>query len=68
MFCIKIKDIKALNENELKNRMNDLVLELQIEKSKVASTGVSSKVVKAREIRRTIARIKTVLNERGATK
>ncbi|MCL4403388.1 MAG: 50S ribosomal protein L29 [Candidatus Marsarchaeota archaeon] len=68
MFNIKIKDIRALNENELKNRMNDLVLELQIEKSKVASTGVSSKVVKSREIRRTIARIKTVLNERGATK
>ncbi len=68
MFSIKIKEIKALNENELKNRMNDLILELQIEKSKVASTGVSSKVVKAREIRRTIARIKTVLNERGATK
>jgi ribosomal protein L29 len=68
VFNIKIKDIRALNENELKNRMNDLVLELQIEKSKVASTGVSSKVVKSREIRRTIARIKTVLNERGATK
>ncbi len=68
MFCIKIKDIKALNENELRNRMKDLILELQIERSKVASTGVSSKVVKAKEIRRTIARIKTVLNERGASK
>jgi len=68
VFCIKIKDIKALNENELRNRMKDLILELQIERSKVASTGVSSKVVKAKEIRRTIARIKTVLNERGASK
>ena len=41
------------------------MLELNIEKRKTVSTGVSSKVFKNREIRRTIARINTVLNERG---
>jgi ribosomal protein L29 len=50
----------------LKTTLNQLVLELNIEKRKIASTGVSSKVVKTREIRRTIARINTILKERGA--
>jgi ribosomal protein L29 len=45
--------------------VNDLSLELAIERRKVASTGVSSKVVKIRDMKRTIARIKTVINERG---
>jgi ribosomal protein L29 len=37
-----------------------------MEKRKVASTGVASKTGKTRSIRRTIARIKTLLTERGA--
>lgn len=66
MFEIKVNDIRALNSDTLKTTLNQLVLELNIEKRKIASTGVSSKVVKTREIRRTIARIKTILKERGA--
>ncbi|MCL5102402.1 MAG: 50S ribosomal protein L29 [Candidatus Marsarchaeota archaeon] len=68
MFGIKIKDIRALQENALKAKIGELNLELAIEKRKVAATGVSSKVVKIREIKKTIARIQTVLNERGAAK
>lgn len=45
--------------------LGQMELELSIERRKIASTGVSSKVFKNREIRRTIARINTVLNERG---
>ena len=66
MLAIKIKDIRSLPDNALKDRLNELILELSIEKRKIAATGVSSKVVKTRELRRTIARIKTVLNQRGA--
>lgn len=66
MFPIKIKDIRTLSEDALKTTLGNLVLELNIEKRKIASTGVSSKVVKTREIRRTIARINTILKERGA--
>lgn len=66
MFLIKIKDIRTLSEDALKTTLGNLVLELNIEKRKIASTGVSSKVVKTREIRRTIARINTILKERGA--
>ncbi|MCL4373735.1 MAG: 50S ribosomal protein L29 [Candidatus Marsarchaeota archaeon] len=65
MLIIKIKDIRPLSVNELKDRRNQLLLELGIEKRKIASTGVSSKVVKAKELRRTIARINTVLKEKG---
>ena len=65
MFYIKVKDIRALNSDSLKTTLAQLVLELNIEKRKIASTGVSSKIVKTREIRRTIARINTILNERG---
>ena len=46
--------------------IDQLSLELSIERRKIASTGVSSKIVKNREIRRTIAKINTVLKERGA--
>jgi ribosomal protein L29 len=66
VFPIKIKDIRTLSEDALKTTLGNLVLELNIEKRKIASTGVSSKVVKTREIRRTIARINTILKERGA--
>jgi large subunit ribosomal protein L29 len=68
VFGIKIKDIRALQDNALKTKMGELNLELAIEKRKVAATGVSSKVVKIREMKKTIAKIKTVLNERGASK
>ncbi|MEM0154849.1 MAG: 50S ribosomal protein L29 [Methanothrix sp.] len=68
MFRIKIKDIRAMQDNALKTKISELNLELAIEKRKVAATGVSSKVVKIREMKKTIARINTVLNERGAAK
>ncbi len=68
MLVIKIKDIRALPSATLKSRLDELSLELAIEKRKVASTGVSSKVVKTRELKKTVARINTILKERGASK
>ena len=50
----------------LRSTLAQLTLDLSIEKRKIAATGVSSKVFKNREIRRTIARINTVLKQRGA--
>ena len=46
--------------------MGQLQLELNTERRKIAATGVSSKSGKTRSIKRTIARINTVLKERGA--
>ena len=65
---IKVNEIGALPDAALKQKLNELTLELGIERRKIASTGVASKVVKTREIRRTIARIQTILKERGATR
>lgn len=67
MFYIKIKEIKNSDSNGLILKLNDLELELSKEKQKIKSTGVASKVVKSREIRRTIARIKTILSQRGVS-
>ena len=68
VFYIKIKEIRALPDASLRTKLNELALELGIEKRKIAATGVASKVVKTREIKRTIARIQTILTERGAKK
>jgi len=63
---IKARELRSLSESALKTKLGELELELGIERRKIASTGVASKVVKTREIRRTIAKINTVLNEKGA--
>jgi ribosomal protein L29 len=56
-----------LNEDTLKSRLRDIELQLSVEKRKIASTGVSSKVIKVRELRRTRARIKTIMKEKGVS-
>lgn len=66
-MSIKIQDLKAMQNDALKSTLAQLTLELGIEKRKTAATGVASKVVKTREMRRTIARINTILKERGVT-
>ncbi|MGC8572310.1 MAG: 50S ribosomal protein L29 [Candidatus Micrarchaeia archaeon] len=65
MFYIKIKDLRSLQTQNLKDKLKELRLELAVEKRKIASTGVASKVVKTKDIKHTIARIQTILNERG---
>jgi ribosomal protein L29 len=67
VLYIKIKDLRSLQSVNLKDKLKELRLELASEKRKVASTGVASKVVKTKDIKHTIARIKTILNERGVT-
>ncbi len=63
---MKTKDLRALSSEALGAKLKDLKLELAIEKRTIASTGVASKKIKSGEIKRTIARILTLLNERGA--
>lgn len=53
-----------MSDSALQTKLDELRLELGIERRKVKSTGVASKVIKTREIRRTIARINTILNQR----
>ena len=63
---MKIKELRALSSEALKAKLGELRLEASIEKRKIVSTGVSSKQVKIGELKRTMAQILTLLNERGA--
>ena len=65
---IKIKEIRAFDQDSLKTRLQDIELQLAVERRKIASTGVSSKIVKVRNLKRTKARILTIMKERGVTK
>jgi len=65
MITMKIKELRSLSNEALASKLKDLKLELGIEKRNIKSTGVASKKIKAGEIRRTVAQILTLLNERG---
>ncbi|MGC8538560.1 MAG: 50S ribosomal protein L29 [Candidatus Micrarchaeia archaeon] len=59
------KDLRALSNDSLKVKLQELRLDAAVEKRNITATGVASKKVKIREIKRTIAQILTILNERG---
>jgi large subunit ribosomal protein L29 len=65
MITMKIKELRALSTDALASKLKELRLEIGIEKRNIASTGVASKKIKAREMRRTVAQILTLLQERG---
>ncbi len=63
---LKIKDLRAMNDDELKARLSELRAELahaQVERSKGTIKKESGKM---KYMRRDIARILTILNERRA--
>ena len=63
---MRINDLRALSNEALAAKLNELVLEKGIEKRKIAATGVASKKIKLKELRKTVAQIETLLKERGA--
>jgi ribosomal protein L29 len=66
MITMKIRDLRGLSKESLDAKLKELRLDIGIERRKIASTGVASKKTKIREMKRTIAQILTLLNERGA--
>lgn len=62
---MKINELRSLPTDSLKAKIIDLRIEIGIEKKNIAATGVASKKVKYRSLRRTLAQILTILNERG---
>jgi ribosomal protein L29 len=62
---MRINDLRVMGAEALKSKKDQLALELSIEKRKIASTGVQSKKVKVRELKRTLAQILTLLKEKG---
>ncbi|RMG92085.1 MAG: 50S ribosomal protein L29 [Zetaproteobacteria bacterium] len=60
----KAKDLRALNDAELRQRMDDLAAEhmkLRFQKATMQLTNTA----RIRQVRREIARIKTILGERS---
>jgi ribosomal protein L29 len=62
---MRINDLRSMSVEALRTKRDQLALDLSIEKRKIASTGVQSKKVKAKELRRTMAQILTLLKEKG---
>ncbi|NOR84887.1 50S ribosomal protein L29 [archaeon] len=63
----KIKNLRALNENEITKNLSDLKLELAKERGKIKVGSVPDNPGKIRAVRRTIARIYTIINEKART-
>lgn len=62
------KDLRSMSAEALEGKLQQLDLDLSVEKRKIAATGVQSKKSKVREMRRTKAQIITLLKERGVKK
>ena len=61
-----IKELREMSADALNAKLQQLDMDLAIEKRKIQATGVASKKVKTRELRRAKAKILTLLKERGA--
>jgi len=68
MAVVKKKDLRAMGEGELKEKKQELETELSRERGAIASGTRAENPGKVREMRRTIARINTILNERSRSK
>ena len=64
---MRIKDLRSMSADVLKSRLQQLQFDLNVEKRKVAATGVQGKKVKVNEMRRTVAQILTLLKEKGVS-
>jgi len=65
LVVMRINDLRTMSTEALKEKLQQLSLDLSIEKRRIAATGVQSKKVKVSELRRTKAQILTLLKEKG---
>ena len=68
MAILRAKEAKGMSTEELEKQMQQLHTELSRERGSVASGTQAENPGKIRETRKTIARIKTILHERGVKK
>ncbi len=64
MAILRAKELRALSVPELEEKLEELEAELRLEKGAVASGVAPKNPGRIKEIRRTIARIKTIINEK----
>ena len=65
MAILRMKELKAMEPEIMKEKLAELRKELGIERGTVAGSGKASNSGKMREMRRTIARILTIFKEKG---
>jgi large subunit ribosomal protein L29 len=65
MAILKMNEIRDKSEQELQEKMNDLKKEIVEEKGQIETGGFAENPGRIKEMRRTIAKIKTALNERS---
>lgn len=66
MSIMTADEIRDSDEDELKERMNDMKKQIVEERGQIETGGFADNPGKIKEMRRTIARIKTILNERSS--
>lgn len=67
MSILRLKDIRKLDRKGLSEKLNDLQLELAKERASIAIGASVTSPGRMREIRKTIARVKTELNSRSTS-
>lgn len=63
MAILRSDEIREMSDAELEERLEDLNLELSKEEGRIAVGGFPEDPGRIKEIKRTIARIKTVMDE-----
>jgi large subunit ribosomal protein L29 len=63
MAILRSDDIRELSEEEMFNKRNELLFELARERALLATGSAPENPGRIRELKRTIARINTILNQ-----
>ena len=63
MAILKADEIRNMSESELREKMSDLKKEIVEERGQIETGGFADNPGRIKEMKKTIARIKTVLNE-----
>jgi len=68
MTIIRTKEMRKMTEEELDKKMKELKLDLSKKKAQIIIGGVPENAGKIKEIKKTIARILTIKNEKKVIK
>ena len=66
MAILRASEVRDMSLEELKEKLEELRMELLRERSKAAAVGTPENPGRVRELRRTIARIMTIINEKSS--
>lgn len=68
MSILKSKEIRKMSEEELEKKADEMKLELSKKKAQILVGGAPENAGKIKEVKRTLARILTIKNEKKASK